>query len=230
MRVLVGKRNSNRSFWTFALVSVFSYRDIKSTYVIVLFEKSPKEFQKFTEKCLHYFQQRSNTGLELELLQKYIFVPLDIFHKILQDRPIENELEAWLTFLSNDDPKKILELVQCYPEFQPMYEQIYAMCRNVEDVMGFFSEELRILDRNTTQLMIDEMEENIKKQKEEIAANEKQLAANAEQLAANEKQLAANAEQLAANAEQLAAHEAQLAAKDAEIAELKQQLAAKRIE
>ena len=46
------------------------------------------------------------------------------------------------------------ELMEQYPEFKPMYETLYQICQNTERVMGFFSEELRILDRNTVKYMI----------------------------------------------------------------------------
>lgn len=50
----------------------FSYRDIKNVYTVVLFERSPKEFHKYPEKYCHFFEQTSDTGLKLELLQKYV--------------------------------------------------------------------------------------------------------------------------------------------------------------
>ncbi|MCM1234545.1 MAG: hypothetical protein NC489_30965 [Ruminococcus flavefaciens] len=50
-------------------------------YTIVLFEKSPQEFQEYPEKYYHYFEHQSDTGLKMELLQKYLFIPLDIFQK-----------------------------------------------------------------------------------------------------------------------------------------------------
>lgn len=56
-----------------------------------------------------------------------------------------------------------------------MYEQAYHMCRNVEDIVGFFSEELRILDRNTVQYMIDEMQEDWDRKKLELAHVETEL-------------------------------------------------------
>lgn len=146
----------------------FSYKDIRSVYTIILFEHSPAEFHHFPSVYLHRFQHQSDTGLEIDLLQKYIFIPLDIFKKIQHNKPIRGKLEAWLTFLSSDDPAMILQLIQDYPEFNPMYEQAYAMCRNIGGVMGLFSEELRELDRNTVQLMIDEMQETIDRQKKEL--------------------------------------------------------------
>ena len=66
-------------------------------------------------------------------------------------------MDAWLAFLSVDDSEWIERLIQQYPEFIPLYEEVYAICMNVERVMGIFSEELKILDRNTVQLMIDKL-------------------------------------------------------------------------
>ena len=73
----------------------------------------------------------NDTGLQLEMLQEYVMVSLDIFHKAMQNKPIKNLLEAWLTFLSSDEPERIIELITRYPEFKLMYETLYHMCRNV---------------------------------------------------------------------------------------------------
>ena len=71
-------------------------------------------------------------------------------------------------FLSMDEPEWIIELITTYPEFKAMYEHVYSMCRNVEDAMGIFSEELKILDRNTVRYMVDEMQDTINEQKDVI--------------------------------------------------------------
>ena len=105
---------------------------MKNVYTIVLYENSPKAFHEFPQEYLHYFEQKSDTGLELNLIQKYLFVPLDIFRKIRQN------------------------------------ENIYRLCLNVERVMEMFSKELRELDQNTVQLMIDEMQQEIDSQKQEL--------------------------------------------------------------
>ena len=96
---------------------------------------------------------------------EYLFVPLDIFSRNIQNRGINSETDAWLAFLSQDDPEVILQLIDIWPEFRPMYEDVYRLCENVERVMEMFSEELRILDRNTVQYMIDEMQAQIDSQK-----------------------------------------------------------------
>ena len=77
--------------------------------------------------------------------------------------------------LSMDSPEVIVELIKKYPEFRAMYEHIYNICRNVEGMMDMYSEELKILDRNTVKYMVDQMQEQIDSQKEKIAAQEKEI-------------------------------------------------------
>ena len=168
----------------------FSYKDIKSVYTIVFFETSIKEFHEYPQNYIHKFKQQSDTGLELELLQKYVFIPLDIFRGIYHNDGKSNgknsanrrwnKTEAWLTFLSTDEPEIIIELIRQYPEFKEMYEEIYVMCQNVEKVMEMFSKELIQLDRNTVQYMIDEMQDTIDVQKEKIDTQKEELEAKQE--------------------------------------------------
>lgn len=153
----------------------FSYRDIKRVYTLVLFEKSSGEFHKYPDDYIQWLRQKSDTGIQIELLQEYLLIPLDIFRINLQNKGIRDELDAWLTFLSVDESEKIEQLIRDYPQFIPMYEQIYEICRNTERVMELFSEELKILDRNTVQLMIDEMQEEIDVQKETIIQKDQEI-------------------------------------------------------
>lgn len=74
-----------------------------------------------------------------------------------------------------DDPDMIIQLITEYPEFKVMYQQAYEICRNVEALMGIFSEELRIMDRNTVKYMVDQMQEEIDSQKQEISIQKQQL-------------------------------------------------------
>ena len=138
---------------------------------------------------MHYFEAKSDTGLELDLLQKYLFIPLDIFRKIMDNEPIKTEVEAWLTFLSTDDPDRIISLFTEYPEFKPLYEDVYRLCRNTEEVMHMFSEELAILDKNTVQYMIDEMQVELDRKDSELAEKDSKLAESARQLHEKDKRL-----------------------------------------
>ena len=68
------------------------------------------------------------------------------------------------------------------------------MAHNVERVMGMFSEELRELDRNTVQLMIDEMQEidALKKEREEESVRkDKKISEQEREIAELKKKLAA---------------------------------------
>jgi len=153
----------------------FSYRNIKSVYNIVLFESSPEEFQKFPNHYIHRSEQKSDTGIKIELLQKYVFIPIDIFKKTQQNKNVTGKLDAWLIFFSAEEPEEIVKLIQAYPQFKPMYEEIYEMFRNMEEIMGLFSKELRELDRNTVQLMIDEMQEELEQKKKEAEQAKQKL-------------------------------------------------------
>ena len=101
----------------------------------------------------------------MDLLQDYIFISLDIFRLKMHNKKVTTLLEAWMTFFSTDDPEEIIKLITDFPQFKPMYETLYQMCRNVENVMGFFSEELREMDRNTVRYMIDELQKEVDLQK-----------------------------------------------------------------
>ena len=79
----------------------------------------------------------------------------------LHNKGITSELDAWLTFLGCDEPDYIVDLITRYPEFKPMYADLYDMCLNIERVMNMFSKELAILDRNTVKYMIDELQEQL---------------------------------------------------------------------
>ena len=184
----------------------FSYKDIKKVYSIIFYEHSPKEFHAFPQHSIHRSKQKTDTGLEIELLQEFLFIPLDMAKEISHNSGIRNKLEAWFVFLSDDRPEKIIRLIEEYPEFRLLYEDVYDLCLNTEKVMGMFSKELQQIDRNTVQLMIDEMQEEIVGQKAQIDEQKVQIDEQKEQLAEKD---------------------ASLAEKDAYIAELEAKLAGK---
>ena len=160
----------------------FSYKYIRPVYTIVFMETSTKEFHRFRQDYVHTFAPVSDTGLKLNLLQNYIFVPLDIFRKHLDAllRPAGGqpmtEKEAWLAFLSSDDPRVILRILEDYPGiFRPLYDRICTMCQNTKEMMHMFSEELSILDKNTVMMMIEEQQETIEQQKQELSHQKQEL-------------------------------------------------------
>ena len=72
----------------------FSYQCIKNVYTIILFEKSPEAFHEFQDVFFHHSEQKTDTGLKINLLQEYNFIALDIFRKNIYNKEIQNELEA----------------------------------------------------------------------------------------------------------------------------------------
>ena len=73
-------------------------QDIKSVYNIVLFESSPEEFHEFPNVYIHRSEQKCDTGIKIELLQKYVFIPIDIFKKTQHNKNITGKLNACLCF------------------------------------------------------------------------------------------------------------------------------------
>ena len=117
------------------------------------------------------------------MIWNYIFISLDIFRLKMHNKKVTTLLEAWMTFFSTDDPEEIIKLITDFPQFKPMYETLYQMCRNVENVMGFFSEELREMDRNTVRYMIDELQKEVDTQKALLEEKDTVIAENAAVLA-----------------------------------------------
>lgn len=155
----------------------FSYKDMKGVYTIVLIQQSSAQFHRYPDNFLHYFRQRSNTGLEMDLLQEYLMIPLDIFGKTLQNRDrkrdsgeassgqtvgrLRSRLEAWLTFIASDRPEDIMEVVRTYPEFRELYQEVFAFRYQKKELISMYSEALRILDANTVQYMVEEQKKEI---------------------------------------------------------------------
>ena len=203
----------------------FSYRDIRTVYTIVLFEHSPKEFQAWPNVYRHCFEQKSDTGLELNMPQKFIYISLDIFRKKHQNENgnTKNKLEAWLTFFCRDEPETILNLIEKYPEFKPLYEDVYELCRNVEGVMQLFSKELLEMDRNTVRLMIDEMQEEIDGMHEKLENKAQELDGMQDELEKKDKELDGMQDELEKKDKELDGMQDELEKKDKELESVKQQ-------
>ncbi len=126
------------------------------------------------------------------MLQNFIFIPIDNFLAKLHNIGIRNELDAWLTFLGCDEPDYIIRLIKEYPQFKPMYQQLYDLCRNVEGVMSMLSKELQLMDQNTVKYMIDEYQEEVNTltaENEALSTENKTLSSEKEALSAEKEAL-----------------------------------------
>ena len=151
----------------------FSYKDIKKVYTIVLIQKSTREFWDCAEYYLHYGKQQFDTGLELDLLQEYLLIPLDIFME--KHHNIDSQLDAWLYFIASDQLEDVCRVVEKYPEFWEMYEEVFRFRFQKEELISMYSDALRILDENTVQYMVEEQKEVIEAQKRRLEENERAL-------------------------------------------------------
>ena len=143
--------------------SRFTYRDIKKVYVIVIFEKSVAIFHDIPEAYVHYGKTVFNTGLQIELLQEYCMIALDVFRKFPYTKD-KNEQTAWLSLLTTESLADAERLIRNYPDYpwlEEIYQEIAMLRRKPEEVLGMFSEALRILDQNTVKYMVEELQKDL---------------------------------------------------------------------
>ena len=101
--------------------SEIDYDIIQPVYTIIIFEKSPRAFKE-TKKYKHFFQQKSDTGVELELLQYYAYICLDVFK---EEKPrIGEKIDTWLEFLTIQDTDKMETFLKKNKSFQTVYERV----------------------------------------------------------------------------------------------------------
>ena len=103
--------------------------------------------------------------------------------------------------MSSDEPEDIVRLITDYPEFKVIYDEVYNLCLNVEKVMEMFSKELKELDQNTVQLMIDEMQEEIDSQKRALSSKDVEIESQRKELESKDNRIRELEEKLKAFAE-----------------------------
>ena len=156
---------------------------------MVLLEKSSEDFRMVPEAWIHKSRQKSDTGIELELLQEYVFIALDMFRKVSDNKRTGSELEAWMQMLSSGNPAVHAQIADKSLIFKGIYEEIEAFRQDIGGVLNMFSDALRILDRNTVQLMIDEMKEELEGTKEELEGTREELEGAKEELEGTKEEL-----------------------------------------
>jgi hypothetical protein len=167
----------------------FSYKDIAPVYTIVFMEKSPALFHKYKNTYIHKMNITSDTGISMNMLQNFIFIPIDIFLEKLHNEGIQSYSDAWMTFLGCDEPEYIIDLIQQYPYFKALYNDIYNLCLNTERMINMFSKELQILDRNTVKYMIDELQDELNETQNKLSEAKDQLNETKNQLNETKDQL-----------------------------------------
>lgn len=205
----------------------FSYKDLHKVYTIVIYEKSTEAFTSPNGIFIHHAKNACDTGLELNFLQEYFLITLDVFRKseYAKLKNPKDTLTGWLSFFCTENADEAERLCQIYPWLSDIYAELAQFGRNPEELISMFSEMLREMDRNTVRYMVDDMTEKIEHQKQILAEQEKVLVENERALAENEKALAESEKALAKSEKALAEKDAALLEKEQEIQQLKALLA-----
>lgn len=129
-------------------------------------------FQGHTE-YLHHAKQIFDTGLEMDLLQEYFLIPLDIFRKTTHNEI--SKLEAWLYFLSSDKSEDILKVVGKYPEFRELYQDLIVFRYQPKELIDMYRKALREADASDIKYMVEEQQREIEELKKKKAGLQEQI-------------------------------------------------------
>ena len=126
------------------------------------------------------------------MLQEFYLVALDVFRKnpYPKDR---SERTAWLSLLTTEDLEDAGKMIEEYPEYpwiREIYEEIAMLRQRPEEVLGMFSEALKILDQNTVTYMIEELEKELEVKAASIEEKNAQLKEKNAEIAELRRQLA----------------------------------------
>lgn len=188
-----------------------SYKDMRKVHTIILFEDSNKSLISDMDKALYFHvgKTRFNTGVKIELLQDFVLVSLDTFRKYrysdiregrteitdydydssqyndeLVSEKMKRDRLKFLSLFVVETPQEIDRLIEIFPDLESVRQDINEYLERPGEVLSMFSEALRILDRNTAELMVDRMKdemEALQVQKDELKAQNEELKSSSEE-------------------------------------------------
>ncbi len=167
----------------------FTYKDLKKVYTIIIFEESPRELREDSMKdtYVHIGKTFFNSKAKLDMLQEYYLIPLDVFRESYysesKNKRKINELNGWLALLSTDSVDRLDELISDYPWLEGIVADMAGYLEKPEEVIGMFSDALRILDENTVHYMIEQQKEELEKAKQMLAEKDSALEEKDKELA-----------------------------------------------
>ena len=158
----------------------FTYKDLKKVYTIIIFEDSPKELREDSMKdtYVHIGKTVFSSKAKLDMLQEYYLLPLDVFQESYYSKGNRdiNTLNGWLALLSTDTVDRLDELISDYPWLEGIVADMAGYLERPEEVIGMFSDALKILDENTVHYMIEQQKEELEKAKQMLAEKDSALA------------------------------------------------------
>ena len=157
----------------------FTYNDLKKVYTIIIFENSPAELKREAVKdyYVHFGRTVFDSEIQMDMLQEFYLIPLDVFQKSYYSKAKKelNELNGWLALLSTDDVNRLDELVSDYLHLEGIIADMAGYLDKPQEVVGMFSEALKILDENTVHYMMDEMQKDIDSKNEQLEKQNQQI-------------------------------------------------------
>ena len=171
-----------------------SYKDMRKVHTIILFEDSNKSLISQVDKALYFHVGKTqfNTGIKIELLQDFVLVSLDTFKKYrysdiregrikitdydydssqyndeLVSEKMKQDRLKYLSLFVAETPQEIERLIEIFPDLESVRRDINGYLERPGEVLSMFSEALRILDRNTAELMVDRMKDEMEALKEQ---------------------------------------------------------------
>ncbi|MCC8082165.1 MAG: PD-(D/E)XK nuclease family transposase [Lachnospiraceae bacterium] len=167
----------------------FSYHMLNPVTTIILMEHSSSRFKQFPDTYIHHGHLRFDSGLELDNLSHPIYVSLDIFHQVMQNKPVNTPLEAWLTALTTRSPARIDELIRKFPVFSDIYREVFEFRTTPEELITMYSAALAETDRSTERVMISDMQKALADSKKELADKDRALADSRNEIASLKEQI-----------------------------------------
>ena len=209
-----------------------SYKDMRKVHTIILFENSNKSLISQVDKALYFHVGKTqfNTGIKIELLQDFVLVSLDTFKKYRYsdiregrikitdydydssqyDEPVSEKMKQdrlkYLSLFVAETPQEIERLIEIFPDLESVRHDINEYLERPGEVLSMFSEALRILDRNTAELMVDRMKdemEALQVQKDELTGEIDELKEQNNELSGKNNELSVKNNDLQVEIEQL---------------------------
>ena len=202
-----------------------SYKDMRKVHTIILFENSNKSLISQVDKALYFHVGKTqfNTGIKIELLQDFVLVSLDTFKKYRYsdiregrikitdydydssqyDEPVSEKMKQdrlkYLSLFVAETPQEIERLIEIFPDLESVRRDINEYLERPGEVLSMFSEALRILDRNTAELMVDRMKdemEALQVQKDELTGEIDELKEQNNELSGKNNELSVKNDEL----------------------------------
>ena len=224
-----------------------SYKDMRKVHTIILFEDSNKSLISDIDKALYFHvgKTKFNTGIKIELLQDFVLVSLDTFKKYrysdikegcteitdydydssqyndeLVSEKMKRDRLKYLSLFVAETPQEIDRLIEIFPDLESVRRDINEYLERPGEVLSMFSEALRILDRNTAELMVDRMKDEIvdlQEQKDELTGHINELQEQKAELMNQNDSLQGQNSELKNEVEQLKQQLLELQSKNTEI-------------